>query len=121
MNLVLLPFQGIAQSTVERLAEDLKASVGDVRVATASTLPRRAYNPRRRQYAADLLLDVVRSTKGDKVLGLTEEDLYVESMNFVFGLAERPGRAAVISARRLHAGGDEGKFRERLVTEAVHE
>ena len=41
--------------------------------------------------------------------------------NFAFGIADSPGRAAVISLLRLRAGADEATFRTRAVKEAVHE
>ena len=53
--------------------------------------------------------------------GVTSHDLYVEGLNFVFGLADNPGKAALISLYRLHAGGEEPLFRARAVKEAVHE
>lgn len=55
------------------------------------------------------------------MLGVTDRDLYAGDLNFVFGLAQSPGRAAVISLFRLRAGADEAGFRARAVKEAVHE
>jgi hypothetical protein len=39
--------------------------------------------------------------------------LYVAGLNFVFGLAERPGTAAVISLYRLGIDADAGNYRLR--------
>jgi predicted Zn-dependent protease len=55
-----------------------------------------------------------------RVLGVTDADLYVDSLNFVFGLAESPGRAAVISTARLR-NADETLCRSRVLKEAIHE
>jgi archaemetzincin len=52
---------------------------------------------------------------------VTCRDLYVEGLNFVFGLADSPGKAAVISLHRLHADADGALFRARAVKEAMHE
>jgi archaemetzincin len=54
-------------------------------------------------------------------LGVTDVDLYCEGLNFVFGIAESPGRAAVISTARLRAAANEALFRERVLKEAMHE
>ncbi|MDP2045270.1 MAG: archaemetzincin family Zn-dependent metalloprotease [Deltaproteobacteria bacterium] len=64
---------------------------------------------------------------GDEfILGVTGVDLTVPGLNFVFGLADPGGRAAVISLARLYPEfygqpRDPGRFKARAVTEAVHE
>jgi archaemetzincin len=63
---------------------------------------------------------------GIRVLGVTAHDLFVPIFTFVFGEAQLEGHCAVVSCYRLaeeHYGlpADEGKLRERLVKEAVHE
>jgi archaemetzincin len=64
---------------------------------------------------------------GDEViLGVTGVDLTAPGLNFVFGLADPRGRAAVISLARLYPEfygqpRDPGRFKARAVTEAVHE
>ena len=55
------------------------------------------------------------------MLAVTACDLYVEGLNFVFGLAERPGSAAVISLYRLGIGARAETRRLRTLKEAVHE
>lgn len=62
----------------------------------------------------------------DKVLGVTEQDLFVPVLTYVFGEAELGGRAAVVSAHRfrnelygLPAAPD--KMRDRLIVESLHE
>ncbi len=56
---------------------------------------------------------------GDRVLGITEVDLFAEPLNFVFGQAEISGKAAVISLARLK--GEKKLYHSRTVKEAVHE
>lgn len=65
-------------------------------------------------------------TEGDIVLGVTEADLFVPVLTFVFGEAQYPGKAAVISAARLREEfygmpEDREKLQDRLLKEAVHE
>jgi archaemetzincin len=59
-------------------------------------------------------------------LGVTDEDLYAENLNFVFGQAYSPGKTAVISTLRLNPTfykqkPNENLFIERVVKEAAHE
>ena len=85
-----------------------------------------AWNPRRRQYLADAILD--RLDPGDSAcaLAIADMDLYVSGLNFVFGLAQREGRKAIIALARLRQTyyrlpEDAALFRQRVLKEAVHE
>jgi len=87
-----------------------------------------SHNPRSGQYYASTILAALeRRAEGveeERVLGVTDLDLYVPNMNFVFGEARMPGRAAIISTHRLRENtryGGEQLFPERLIKEAVHE
>ena len=73
--------------------------------------------------AEDVLSEVMafRVREGvDMALGVTDDDLFVHGMNFVFGLASREAGAAVISVHRLKDD-DQSVFMGRVVKEAVHE
>lgn len=92
------------------------------------TPPEEAYNPRRHQYLSNVILEYARRTcKGEfRILFVTELDLYVPGLNFVFGQAESPGKYAIVSLHRLHPEfyGDKPCYRifsERALKEAVHE
>jgi len=96
----------------------------------ALPVPQDAYNEGRRQYYSSRVLarmsSYVLSFDVDRVLGITEVDLYVPHLNFVFGEAECPGRVAIISLYRLKPEfygrpADRRLFVERSVKEAVHE
>jgi len=93
-------------------------------------VPQDAYNAKRRQYYSSRVLakmgSIVPSFGVNCVLGVTEVDLYVPHLNFVFGEAECPGRVAIISLCRLKPEfygkpADRDLFMERSVKEAVHE
>lgn len=120
LRLSLVPFQDVDRRHIEQLAHDLRSLGVAVRVHDPVTLASGAYQSRRGQYRADVLLSQLRGIEGDHVLGVTDADCYVERLNFVFGLAERPGRLALITLHRLHSA-DESLFRERTIKEAVHE
>jgi len=68
-------------------------------------LPSRTYNAVRKQYRASELLDYLEENapKGArKLVGVTEKDIYTREMNFIFGLANSPGKCCVVSTARLH-------------------
>ncbi|MGE5219669.1 MAG: archaemetzincin family Zn-dependent metalloprotease [Chloroflexota bacterium] len=117
----LLPCGAVPQAELNDLARDLSAKGIDVRLAKQRPVPEEAFVSHRRQYRADEFLRVARSEPGDRVLVVTNCDLYADNLNFVFGLADAPGRCAAISLFRLRMGADEEIFRRRAMKEAVHE
>ncbi len=89
-------------------------------------VPQAAYRRGRDQYEASSFLREVLRQRERRILALTDVDLFTPGLNFVFGLAECPGRGALVSMYRLDPKfyGMEGGgalLRERLVKEAVHE
>jgi len=94
-----------------------------------------AYNSIRRQYISEILLNrvvkcAVKIEKETKepciVLGIADVDIYAPGMNFIFGEAQCPGKAAIISLFRLRPefyGEEPNKhlFVERAIKEAIHE
>lgn len=96
----------------------------------AMRVPGDAHNPMRHQYHSTRILaemsNYTRELSADCVLGVIDVDLYVPSLNFVFGEAYSPGRVALISLFRLKQEfyglpSDTELFFERAVKEAVHE
>ncbi len=93
-------------------------------------VPQDAYDSRRQQYYSSGILAKMRScvlsSDVNRVLGITQVDLYVPRLNFVFGEAQCPGRLAIISLYRLKPefygqSADRELLVERSVKEAVHE
>lgn len=89
-----------------------------------------AFNNERQQYSSTILLSRVHVYAEiealDLVLGVADVDLFVPKLNFVFGQAECPGKAALISLWRLRPEfygkkSDINLFVERITKEAVHE
>ena len=120
-SLTLLPCGMVDQAELKDLARDLSAKGVDVKIAKQGPVPQQAFHSRRQQYRADDFLKVARNEPGDRVLVVTNYDLYTDNLNFVFGLADSPGKFAVISFFRLRMGADEETFRHRAVKEAIHE
>ncbi len=88
--------------------------------------PRHAFDPRRRQHASGAILRWLVETgpKDGKVLGVTDRDLFIPILTYVFGEAQLGGKAAVVSTARLTEDVELFGRRllvERLAKEAVHE
>jgi archaemetzincin len=86
--------------------------------------PDDAYDPRRKQWSSSRILSwLVGAGPEGRLLGLTDVDLFIPILTFVFGEAQVGGRAAVVSTARLGEPGwrDERVVLERLAKESVHE
>jgi archaemetzincin len=121
LRVILQPFEGVDATTVQQLADDLGALGFTASTASPIEIPAASFDPGRQQYHADAFLAAVGRRPAQQVLGVTDRDLFVSSLNFVFGLAASAGGTAVISLYRLHEGVSESGYRERIVKEAVHE
>ena len=129
MRIILIPIGKVDPAEMQMLENPLKTEFScDVTIGKKIPLPAGAQNAVRNQYDAEVMLEFLslsRETAGrDRALGVTDVDLYLPGMNFVFGLAGR--RNAVISFHRLRQSfyglpEDAGVFQRRAIVEAVHE
>src|SRR5215470_8048817 len=106
-TLVVVPMDGPPAGEIVQLVVDLQHEGVHATLVDAVALPESAYDRSRGQYRAERLLAAARGLDGRRVLGVTARDLYSEGLNFVFGTADLPGRAAVISTFRLRSGASE--------------
>jgi len=86
--------------------------------------PAGTLDARRQQHSSARLLEWLLSAQPrGRVLGITDQDLFIPVLTFVFGEAQLGGRAAVVSTARLLEGTpkDPRVLVERLAKEAVHE
>jgi archaemetzincin len=65
--------------------------------------------------------DARRLGGSDRLLGVTDVDLFIPVLTFVFGEAQLGGRAAIVSLARLLDAADPARVAARLCKEAVHE
>lgn len=126
----LMPIGRVDHNLLEPLAEGLTRHL---RVACSiqpdGFEPEFAFNPLRRQYhSTEILKRIVRSPSSDawKVLGVTDADLYIPVLTFVFGEAQLTHGGAVVSTHRLRQEfygipADMSLLQERLLKEALHE
>jgi archaemetzincin len=129
LNIRLIPLGSLPPAMLGFLQEGLAKQLGAV-VRIGQSLPFPPSCPEGlRQYPAEALLAALIQAHppGEElVLGVTGVDLTVPGLNFVFGLADPPNRAALISLARLYPEfygqpRDPRRFKERAVKEAVHE
>lgn len=97
----------------------------EVRIREPAGRPEDTFDARRNQHStARMLAWLVAHGPGQgKVLGITDVDLFIPILTFVFGEAQLGGGAAVVSTARLldPASRDRRVLVERLAKEAVHE
>ena len=94
-------------------------------------IPEEALNNTRQQYSSNNILRKIRTyaekdKTTDKILGIANIDIFVPNLSFVFGEAECPGNAALISLWRLRPEFYKQPtnielFEARSTKEAVHE
>jgi archaemetzincin len=129
MSILLIAVGQVEIKVIETLRYDLSKVFGkQVRVGKEMHRPDDAFNKKRNQYSSTAILKAMMEKKAyavhEKILGITDDDLYVPRLTFVFGEASR--RVAIISLTRLRnefykLPKDQRLFRERILTEAVHE
>ncbi|HET9551809.1 MAG TPA: archaemetzincin family Zn-dependent metalloprotease [Anaeromyxobacteraceae bacterium] len=93
---------------------------------SSAARPADSLDPRRRQHLSGKILGwlLAAGPTGGKVLGVTDQDLCIPILTYVFGEAQLGGPAAVVSTARLREGVELAGPRlvvERLAKEAVHE
>jgi len=83
---------------------------------------------RQQFHSSEILAAMQRLINGStwRLLGVTQVDLYIPILTFVFGEAQLGGKAAVVSYHRLEQEfyglpGDRDLLANRLLVEAVHE
>ncbi|HEX9912779.1 MAG TPA: archaemetzincin family Zn-dependent metalloprotease [candidate division Zixibacteria bacterium] len=129
-KIVVIPLGDVDYGIVNKLATNLVSIFNAaVDILQGIRIPQEAYNQQRGQYYSTVILnklDLLRANPREKILGVIDEDLYVPSLNFVFGEANPLSKVAVISLFRLKqenydATDEEGLYFSRLSKEAVHE
>jgi archaemetzincin len=115
---------------LETLAARLAAVFGlSCRVLSVPVDPTPFFDPERGQYwATAILRELAAAVEGSAVrlLGITEADLFVPVLTFVFGEAQLGGQCALVSLHRLREEfyglpPNPALLMERAVKEAVHE
>ncbi|WP_292487171.1 archaemetzincin family Zn-dependent metalloprotease [Methanohalobium sp.] len=128
MFLYLRPIGHIENTILSELIDPVNEAFGVlVKVDLPMDVPENAYNLDRGQYHSSTILEEMYETipeDASHVLGITDIDLYVPQLNFVFG--EASNKVAVISITRLRneyyeLPKDYELFKNRIIKEAIHE
>ncbi len=131
MNCILIVSIGDVDSDILRnIANALeKAFHCKIELGKKMLIPGDSYNSKRKQYHSTIILKKIQADKPksfDRMLGITDVDLYVSGLNFVFGEADVFSGVTVISLTRLRQEfyglkPDNRLLRERAIKEAIHE
>ncbi|MEM5836548.1 MAG: archaemetzincin family Zn-dependent metalloprotease [Candidatus Aenigmatarchaeota archaeon] len=127
MKITIVQLGKIPENILTAITSELRETLNLITETTEPMeIPKEIYNSLRHQYPAPLVLKFLSERFRGKVLGITDKDLYAESLNFVFGQAYCPGNYAVVSIHRLDPtfykqAPNEKILMERAVKEAVHE
>jgi archaemetzincin len=131
MSRVLVVAVGEAPAAVlDRMAAAVASAFGlAAERGGAMAEPGSAFSPQRGQWASTEFLKLFLAHPAaaeSRVLGVTERDLFVPVLSFVYGQAQLEGRVAVVSLARLRPEfhglpPDAEALARRAATEAVHE
>ncbi|MCL6520298.1 MAG: archaemetzincin family Zn-dependent metalloprotease [Armatimonadetes bacterium] len=130
LKIYLQPINSTNQKVLNRLVSALESVFHmPIEVLDTIPLPPGAFNPTRGQYRSTEILRFLKNylpPDAFRLVGITEADLYVPQLNFVFGEAMMGGEVAIISLHRLYPEfygllGNEELLEERAIKEAVHE
>lgn len=100
-----------------------------IRRLPSFSIPDTAYDAKRGQYQSVEIMKMLAQhvpPDASRILGITDVDLAIPMLSFLFGQAQFEGRVAVVSLCRLHQEfyglpPQESLLRERAVKEALHE
>lgn len=129
-KLQILPVGPFRLDLLEWLAQALQEKFSRPAEILAPALdPAFALHAERQQYHSSEILGRMQGYVGAqtwRLLGVTQLDLYIPILTFVFGEAQLGGTAAVVSYHRLQQEfyglpGDMDLLANRLLVEAVHE
>lgn len=120
-HIEIVSMGAIDKKIIENIKDKLSASLpmaASVRIGQQKEVPKDAYDASRGQYNALIIVDDVAFYTGidlsnERVLIVTNIDLYIPDKEFVFGFADAKKGVCVISTTRLN--------NERIAKEAVYE
>ena len=125
----LVPAGNVDKKVLEKLKDKLPGvfpMTVKVMIDQSKDIPQAAYDPLRKQYSAQAILDdisqrITLTLINERALIVTDVDLYAPDLNFVFGLADAKKGIGIISIARLKTDGNVAILYERALKEAAHE
>ena len=105
MTVALLPVGPVDMCVIDAACESLRDVFDcDVQLRSPIGIGPDAYDAVRRQYSSSTLMQAIArvfTSRADRTLGVTEADLFIPMLTFVFGQAQLSGRNAIVSFARL--------------------
>jgi archaemetzincin len=119
----------VEEAVLSEAERCLRTHFGATCSRNALVEPAEAFDSTRRQYSSPEFMRALAkqaAETGQRVLGVTERDLFIPVLTFVFGQAQLAGTIAVVSTARLRQEfyslpRDDGLFSARLNKEVAHE
>ena len=130
MKMYLLPLGSQDADLLSAVSRSVEETFGfEVAARAPLPVPEHALDEARGQYFSTAILRSLTPfipPDASRILAITDADLFVPQLNFVFGEAAIDGRVCIISLHRLKPEfygrpPDERLFTERAIKEAIHE
>jgi archaemetzincin len=127
-TLCIVPFGVVKRDLVEMICAGITEQIPvKCHIMPPQSMPKQAYDPARKQYNSTLILDLIKDmdAPSQRILGITEFDLFCAKQNYVYGESDLMMGVGVISLHRLPQEyykliPDEKRFFKRAITEGVH-
>jgi archaemetzincin len=129
-NILIVPIGRVDSDILKSIAHALEKTFHyKVEPRKEMPVPEESYDSNRRQYYSTIILKKLKAVKPkvfSRMLGVTDIDLYVPELNFVFGEADVLSGITVISLARLRPEfyglrPDKNLLHSRAIKEAIHE
>ncbi len=129
-KILIIPIGSLDIKVLQSIAQKIEKEFHDkVDIGNEMEIPQDSYNAERKQYNSSTILQKIKPNKPkniDLILCVTDEDLFVPELNFVFGEADVASGIVIISLMRLKPEfygkkPDMRLFLERAAKEAIHE
>lgn len=128
-GLSIIAFEPVSPAILGGFAVALGESLRrDAAVSGTLMVPKVALDDKRGQYRSRALMSELASWRSRQgvagfVLGVTDRDIFIPGLNFIFGEADRGDDVALVSLARLGPRGLRGDptVEARLLKESVHE
>jgi len=128
-HLIICPVGPSDMPLLHRLGEAIRGTCGMVcEVVEVLDLPRQALDRGRGQYDCHAILKSLLKVESNclRFMGVTEADLFIQALRYVYGVSQVDGRCSIISAHRLfpefyNEAPDRGLLLQRLTKTAIHE
>jgi archaemetzincin len=126
----ILPLGEVSLDFLGKLKKDLENKFGfKIEIRNRVEMPDYVYNKEKDQYNSRIILNELTKLSfknTEKILAITDLDLFTEDLSYIFGQAETSGKICLISSKRLNPkfynkNFDKDLFYSRILKEAIHE